>query len=253
MGARWYDYETGRFTQPDSIIPNLYNPQSLNRYSYVLNNPVKYTDPTGHRPCSDSDENGNCVPEEPSLPPVPTIPDSPPEGDPADPWEVGVEWLTGQGPRQHQFRRGDQFAELLLTHSHIQAVRELIAARVKMRNYRPSEESYSVAGLDGVLKYLGDYSNVLTLGHTGNLAVTYLGSYGLEYHVANVNKQAGATEVVFHVWNESNLASATHPPVLGYTQFWRENIEPAVMAASKTGPMSPVTQDFWWKETIKFK
>ncbi len=24
------------------------NPQSLNRYSYVLNNPLKYTDPTGH-------------------------------------------------------------------------------------------------------------------------------------------------------------------------------------------------------------
>jgi hypothetical protein len=25
------------------------NPQALNRYSYVLNNPVRYTDPTGHR------------------------------------------------------------------------------------------------------------------------------------------------------------------------------------------------------------
>ena len=38
----------GRFTQPDSIVPNLFDPQSLNRYSYVLNNPVRYTDPTGH-------------------------------------------------------------------------------------------------------------------------------------------------------------------------------------------------------------
>jgi hypothetical protein len=37
-----------RFTQPDSIIPNLYTPQSLNRYAYVLNNPVRYNDPTGH-------------------------------------------------------------------------------------------------------------------------------------------------------------------------------------------------------------
>jgi hypothetical protein len=24
------------------------NPQNLNRYSYALNNPLKYTDPTGH-------------------------------------------------------------------------------------------------------------------------------------------------------------------------------------------------------------
>ena len=26
------------------------NPQALNRYSYVLNNPLRYTDPTGHEP-----------------------------------------------------------------------------------------------------------------------------------------------------------------------------------------------------------
>jgi len=48
--ARYYDATLNRFIQPDSIIPNLYNPQSLNRYSYVQNNPVRYTDPTGHCP-----------------------------------------------------------------------------------------------------------------------------------------------------------------------------------------------------------
>ncbi|AKB28470.1 hypothetical protein MSSIT_1751 [Methanosarcina siciliae T4/M] len=30
------------------MLPDPYNPQALNRYSYVLNNPVKYTDPSGH-------------------------------------------------------------------------------------------------------------------------------------------------------------------------------------------------------------
>ena len=30
------------------MIPDQYNPQSLNRYSYCLNNPLIYTDPTGH-------------------------------------------------------------------------------------------------------------------------------------------------------------------------------------------------------------
>ncbi len=29
-------------------MPNIYNPQDLNKYSYVRNNPLKYTDPTGH-------------------------------------------------------------------------------------------------------------------------------------------------------------------------------------------------------------
>jgi len=38
----------GRFTRPDpSTKFSLVNPQSLNRYSYVMNNPVKFVDPTG--------------------------------------------------------------------------------------------------------------------------------------------------------------------------------------------------------------
>ena len=40
----------GRFLSPDPIVPNPANPQSLNRYSYVYNNPYRYTDPSGHCP-----------------------------------------------------------------------------------------------------------------------------------------------------------------------------------------------------------
>ena len=46
--SRWYDPVVGRFIQPDTIVPEPGNPQSLNRYTYVSNNPVKYTDPSGH-------------------------------------------------------------------------------------------------------------------------------------------------------------------------------------------------------------
>ncbi|MCP4542062.1 MAG: hypothetical protein GY832_33465 [Chloroflexi bacterium] len=35
---------------PDTIVPDPGNPQSFNRYSYVVNNPLKYTDPSGHDP-----------------------------------------------------------------------------------------------------------------------------------------------------------------------------------------------------------
>ena len=56
--ARYYDTTLGRFTQPDTIVPNPLNPQSLNRFAYVLNNPLKYTDPTGHVECWDEDCDG---------------------------------------------------------------------------------------------------------------------------------------------------------------------------------------------------
>ena len=47
-GARYYDPSIGRFISPDTIIPDPMNPQAFNRYSYCLNNPLKYVDPSGH-------------------------------------------------------------------------------------------------------------------------------------------------------------------------------------------------------------
>jgi len=50
MGARYYDPALGRFISPDTIIPDTTNPQAFNRYSYVYNNPINNTDPSGHMP-----------------------------------------------------------------------------------------------------------------------------------------------------------------------------------------------------------
>jgi len=47
-GARYYDPVIGRFVSADTVVQDFKNPQMLNRYSYVLNNPLKYADPTGH-------------------------------------------------------------------------------------------------------------------------------------------------------------------------------------------------------------
>lgn len=48
MNARLYDPEVGRFLSPDSYIQAPEMSQSYNRYIYVMNNPLKYTDPSGH-------------------------------------------------------------------------------------------------------------------------------------------------------------------------------------------------------------
>jgi RHS repeat-associated protein len=46
--ARLYDPFIGRFISPDTIVPEPFNPQSLNRYTYCLYNPLIYVDPSGH-------------------------------------------------------------------------------------------------------------------------------------------------------------------------------------------------------------
>ena len=45
--ARSYDPLLGKFISPDSLVPKPNDPQSFNRYSYCLNNPLKLIDPTG--------------------------------------------------------------------------------------------------------------------------------------------------------------------------------------------------------------
>lgn len=47
MNGRLYDPLTGRMMQADPIIQDPFNPQNFNRYSYVMNNPLSFTDPTG--------------------------------------------------------------------------------------------------------------------------------------------------------------------------------------------------------------
>ncbi|WP_438498560.1 RHS repeat domain-containing protein, partial [Paenibacillus sp. IHBB 3054] len=48
LRARYYDPSIGRFINEDTYEGQIDNPLSLNLYTYVSNNPLIYTDPTGH-------------------------------------------------------------------------------------------------------------------------------------------------------------------------------------------------------------
>lgn len=55
FNARIQDPSLGRFLSADAVTQDVYTPQILNRYSYVTDNPLSLTDPTGN------DINGNVV------------------------------------------------------------------------------------------------------------------------------------------------------------------------------------------------
>ncbi|NJM42607.1 MAG: hypothetical protein HC853_18625, partial [Anaerolineae bacterium] len=54
--AREYSPLLGRFLSADSIVPRPGDPQSLNRYSFVSNNPLTRIDPSGHADCAAGDD-----------------------------------------------------------------------------------------------------------------------------------------------------------------------------------------------------
>jgi len=53
MNGRVYDYNLGRFLSVDPFIQDPGNSQSMNPYSYIMNNPLAGTDPSGYSSCKE--------------------------------------------------------------------------------------------------------------------------------------------------------------------------------------------------------
>jgi uncharacterized protein RhaS with RHS repeats len=66
FGARYYSGAQGRFSSPDPLLNSgrPWEPQSWNRYAYTLNNPLRYTDPTGLYEWAQKCKDGDSVCEE---------------------------------------------------------------------------------------------------------------------------------------------------------------------------------------------
>jgi RHS repeat-associated protein len=195
---RAYHSEIGRWLSEDPIG---FDGGNANLYGYVHNGPSNGVDPSGLV-------------------------------DNTSPWQLGLEWLTGDGQRVRRFTDGDPLTEQLRRHSHIQKlIRDVCSGRAPLSGVRP----YELQGWEGIPKYINDYSTILTGGLTGNLAVTYMGSYRLRYWVTD-------GVLTIQISNPSTIQSALRPPVLGYSEWWIKNIGGPLNNFFSTGPLSRTEQ-----------
>ena len=168
------------------------------------------------------------------------------------PFQVGTEWLTGKGPRHRDFTNGDLFTEMLKKHEHIEDTRNMIINNVMNGGALKGTNPYKLGGIEGVGLYIRDYSTLITGGLTGNLAVTYLGSYNLDW-VAKPNAENGTISVTFSIYNTSTMQSASRPPILGYLPIWQKTVGSMINKKFKKGWGSITSQSFRWTETLQMR
>jgi RHS repeat-associated protein len=228
-GYRYYDPSGGRWPSRDPIEED----GGHNLYGFVGNSPVNLVDVLGLAASTPNSTIG--------------------------PYELGWEWLTGDGPKQRDFVAGDWMTEELRKHGHVKDSIDKTKTSIFFRCQSCNNGSYttnypySLAGWQGVLKYLYDYSTWVTGGMTGNQAVSFLGSYKLEITASGVRCSQGTATLSFYVYNESTAASGTRPPWLGYTKWYQTVVAPNINKWFQSGGMSTRIQTFRWTEDVTFQ
>lgn len=171
------------------------------------------------------------------------------------PWGLGVEWLSGLGPRSRSFGEGDNITNMYKHHDHISETRQMVIDQLRQSNGLNTADGnnpYNLSGVGGVGKYVKDYSTLATAGYTGNLIYTYLGSHSLQYSVNCVDIEARTAIVTFRAHNTSTMKSATRPPVIGYKEWYQNSFGKMTDKLFKSGPGSETEQWIEWTETIKW-
>jgi RHS repeat-associated protein len=191
--ARWYDPALGRFISADTLVPEPVNPQDFNRYAYVRNNPLRYTDPTGHMDDWGAMEGGGTAPPPPQPPPFPYDITS---------FELGWLWLTEQCPEYIVF---DENYELTQSLMHDEGVN---LARAQF--YQRLQEGALANGIDDT--YPHEYKIIPYVREAAQYLVGYdrvgffLGSYTVRTHLNDDGT------VTFAIEDPKNLESGTRMP-----------------------------------------
>ena len=195
--ARYYDPALGRFISADTVVPEPGEPQSLNRYSYVVGNPLRYNDPSDHT---------KWEPPTPSQYPYDITA-----------FELGWLWLAEQCPEYMVFNENYELTRSLM---HDEGVNQ---ARAQF--YQKLQEGTLENGTDDTYGYrylVIPYIREAVQYVTGDDRIGfYLGSYSVHTHL---NTEKGS--VTFIVEDPKTWESGTRSPFYYVPDFIGPTLNP---------------------------
>ena len=190
------------------------------------------------------------------------------------------EFGLGNGAQERNFGSDDNFTQQFTTdNERLEGIYNSVAEAIFTKGLKNSAEdengtkdgkyNYSL-GSKGMLEKIGimthDAANAagrvfnkvspfgLTVS-TGNLAASVVGSFGVTWELERYDSNGDAV-VTFRLENSMSAASATRPPFVGYTDFWKGNVGSVINKAANsrwnfTGFMRTVKINMTWTTTIK--
>ncbi|QKV67681.1 RHS repeat-associated core domain-containing protein [Streptomyces harbinensis] len=251
--ARTYDPASGRFTSRDPIELRMTHPHQ-SAYVYVGNAATYLVDPSGMDGCPPG-----------SLPVTGGVCTNPGAiGSDPSPVEVGLDWLSGLGPRTQLFGPGSRMVEELKRDYSMTVIRGRVSGKIAQGKQRGSEP-YNILAEEGSARFVKDALAVLTYGKTahlesartgglhGSLTALYIGSYVAKWRVSEMRTSPWEAGVEFEVLNDTTVDSLIHPPTPALRDFWDEcGIGEAINGFMDwvNGPMATQSQILRWSEWV---
>ena len=262
-GARFYSPALGRFLSADTIVPEPGNPESLNRFSYTRNNPLKYIDPSGHRECygyapSSQNDMGNgvgadscaggdwdAVHAEENLGKLQDQIKT--EWNQQMDWvDLGWDWFLNRGSSERHFGSDTFLTQDLMNHEGVEQARaEYVKAGFPSKfDWDFRIDATGGGGIvGGAVAYIRENMKLLAWGlGKRDIPAQAVGGVLGSYHVHITRKKDGNLE--FQVSNQTGWASGTRIPGTGSSVLQNHN-------RLGYGPGATVTEFFYWTEPLK--
>ncbi|MEV3992067.1 hypothetical protein AB0J57_24455 [Streptomyces sp. NPDC049837] len=159
------------------------------------------------------------------------------------PYDLGLDWVTGNGPREREYAAGDEMTEAIRSSVSMQQLRQDTLTEWREQGKTDGTVSHSISedGKLGALKklVLTDIPAIVT-ADDDHLGEAFVGSYSLDYKIQGQDPD-GTLVVEYALENHTSNESFLH--YVGYYD-WLENFN------RDEGAFSTVSQTIKWTERI---